>query len=140
MQHVFRPKHFTLFASSSQWDPSLSSSRICFGTSVCISQRVFVCLCAPPLFPESSAQLDSECALRPHIIRNFYEGASQSISSVLSGREAECVTGEVTSFKSTLRRQQHTAHRLHLCHGRAQNCKATTGKEEAESELQLQSA
>lgn len=40
-----------------------------------------VCLCAPPLLPgpESSTQLSSECALRPHIVPRFCEDASQSI-------------------------------------------------------------
>lgn len=92
MQHVFRPKHFTVFASPSQWDPPISSSRVAFEGSVCAAtflpvSRVCVCLGASPLFPESSAQLDSECALRPHIMPNFCEGASQSIWSVFVGEK-----------------------------------------------------
>lgn len=111
MQHVFRPKNFTLVASSSLWDPSLSSSRIWFGMSVCISVCVSVCLCAPPLLPgpESSTQLSSECALRPHIVSRFCEGASQLILSVLSGRKATCGKEEVASYQSTLDHQCHTA-------------------------------
>lgn len=45
MQHVFRPKHFTLFASSSQWDPPISSSRIWFETSVRAPPFLSVSLC-----------------------------------------------------------------------------------------------
>lgn len=60
-----------------------------FETSVCarVPGRVSVCLAAPPPFPESSTQLDSECALRPHIMPNFCEGASQSIWSVFVGEK-----------------------------------------------------
>lgn len=59
MQHTFRPKNFTPVASSSLWDPSLSSSRTWFGMSARARLRVSVCSCAPPLLPgpESSAQL-----------------------------------------------------------------------------------
>lgn len=45
MQHVFRPKNFTLVASSSLWDPSLSSSRIWFGMNVCVCASLSECLC-----------------------------------------------------------------------------------------------
>lgn len=80
---------------------------MCAYLNVCVS----VCLCAPPLLsgPESSTQLNSECALRPHIVPHFYEGASLSILSVLSGRKAACVTEEVVSYQSTLNCQHYAA-------------------------------
>lgn len=53
-----------------------------------IPECVSVCLGAPPpLFPESSTQLNSGCVLRPHIMPNFCKGASQSIWSVFVGEK-----------------------------------------------------
>lgn len=68
-----------------------------------------MCLCAPPLLPgpESSTQLSSQCALRPHIVPCFCEDASQSILSVLSGRKATCVTEEVASYQRALDHRRH---------------------------------
>ena len=121
----------------SLWDPSLSSSRIWFGMSVCVcvcvcvcvraSQsvcvcaRVSVCSWAPPLLPgpESSTHLGSECALRPHIVPRFYEGASQSIPSILSGEKGNTCHGGGRSVPLDHRRHAtHTAAPLVLAEPR----------------------
>lgn len=41
MQHAFRPKNFTPVASSSLWDPSLSSTHTWFGMSACVCECIY---------------------------------------------------------------------------------------------------
>lgn len=100
--------------------------RVCARARARVPECVSVCLGAPPLYPESSTQLDSGCVLRPHIMPNFSEGASQLIWSVFvgGGGMAACDTEEVAAFKSTLSRRRHIARRRPLS---SQNCQATKG-------------
>lgn len=79
MQQASRTKNFTRVASSSQWDPSLSSSPS-FGLG-CLCEW----LCVWVLCLAQNAQLATECTLRPptYIWTSVHQDTSQSIWPVV---------------------------------------------------------